>query len=320
VAASAAPNITRVHLELGGKAPVVVFDDADVEAAVEGIAVAGFFNAGQDCTAASRVLVAEPIHDEFVAALVAKARHPAVGGDAARRVRPVRLRQGPVGLWTGGLHPGQARDELAGLNDSEVVEAVFGPTVGIIKQYVDILATDGVVKGLIGPRETDRLWDRHVLNSVAISGLTRKNAEVVDVGSGAGLPGIPLAVLRPDLRVTLLEPLLRRVTFLSETVTALGLDGRVRVVRGRAEEHSEHYDVVASRALAPLGRLVRWCAPLRRADGLILALKGRSAADEIADADQVLAATGLAVELMSISAHPALEPATVLRLGPRATP
>ena len=139
---------------------------------------------------------------------------------------------------------------------------------------------------------------------------------MVDVGSGAGLPGIPLAMLRPDLRVTLLEPLLRRVTFLSETVDALGLDDRVRVVRARAEEHAEQYDVVVARAVAPLGRLVGWCAPLRRPDGVILAIKGRSAADEVAEAGPVLAETGLAVELLSVRAHPSLEPATVVRLGP----
>ncbi len=112
---------------------------------------------------------------------------------------------------------------------------------------------------------------------------------MVDVGSGAGLPGIPLALLRSDLKVTLLEPLLRRVTFLSETVAALGLDSRVRIVRGRAEEHAEQYDAVVSRAVAPLGRLVGWCTPLRRADGVILAIKGQSAADEVTEAGPVLA-------------------------------
>ena len=138
---------------------------------------------------------------------------------------------------------------------------------------------------------------------------------MVDVGSGAGLPGIPLAVLRPDLRVTLLEPLLRRVTFLTETLDRLNLADRVRVVRGRAEEHHEQYDVVVARAVAPLGRLVQWCAPLRRPDGVILALKGRSAADEIAEAGPVLAQTGLTVEQLSVSAHPSAEPATVVRLS-----
>jgi len=196
-----------------------------------------------------------------------------------------------------------------------VVEEVFGERCAAIKQFVDILATEGVTRGLIGPRETDRLWDRHVFNSVAISGLTRADAEVVDVGSGAGLPGIPLAVLRPDLSVTLLEPLLRRVTFLTETVDRLELGDRVRVVRGRAEEHREQYDVVVARAVAPLGRLVQWCAPLRRSTGVILAIKGRSVAEEIAEAGPVLAGTGLIVEQLSVTAHPAAEPATVVRLA-----
>lgn len=197
-----------------------------------------------------------------------------------------------------------------------IAAEVFGPALELIKQFVDILGSEGVARGVIGPREVDRLWDRHVLNSVAISGLTRADAVLVDVGSGAGLPGVPLAILRPDLEVTLLEPLLRRVTFLSETVAALGIGDRVRVVRGRAEEHREQYDVVAARAVAPLSRLVPWCTPLRRPDGVILAIKGRSAAAEIAEAGPVLATTGLAVEQLSVSAHPAAEPTTVVRLGP----
>jgi 16S rRNA (guanine527-N7)-methyltransferase len=202
------------------------------------------------------------------------------------------------------------------LSDSALVEEIFGTSSKQIKQYVDILAGEGVVRGLIGPREADRMWDRHIFNSAAITGLIRADADVVDVGSGAGLPGIPVAILRPDLRVTLLEPLLRRVTFLSETVTALGLDDRVRVVRARAEEHVEQYDVVVARAVAPLSRLVGWCTPLRRSDGVILALKGRSAAEEVVEAGPVLARTGLTVEQLSVAAHPTLEPATVVRLGP----
>ena len=201
------------------------------------------------------------------------------------------------------------------MTGAAVADEVFGGASRTIKQYVDILRTDGVTRGLIGPRETDRIWERHILNSAAITGLTRADAEVVDVGSGAGLPGIPLALLRPDLRVTLLEPLLRRVTFLTETLDRLGLADRVRVVRGRAEEHHEQYDVVVARAVAPLGRLVQWCAPLRRSGGVILALKGRSAAEEIAEAGPVLAEAGLTVEQLSVSAHPAVEPATVVRLG-----
>ena len=202
------------------------------------------------------------------------------------------------------------------MSDSAVVEEIFGTSSKQIKQYVDILGGEGVARGLIGPREADRLWDRHIFNSAAINGLIRADADVVDVGSGAGLPGIPVAILRPDLRVTLLEPLLRRVTFLSETVTALGLDHRVRVVRARAEEHAEQYDVVVARAVAPLSRLVGWCTPLRRSDGVILALKGRSAAEEVVEAGPVLARTGLTVEQLTVAAHPTLEPATVVRLGP----
>lgn len=202
------------------------------------------------------------------------------------------------------------------MSTAEAVDEVFGATTGLIKQYVDILATDGVVRGLIGPREADRLWERHVFNSVAVAGLVSAAADVVDVGSGAGLPGIALAVLRPDLRVTLLEPLLRRVTFLSETVAALGLDPRVRVVRARAEDHDAQYDAVVSRAVAPLGRLVGWCAPLRRPNGVILAIKGQSAAAEIAEAAPALAETDLTVELLSVRAHPSLGPATVVRLTP----
>jgi 16S rRNA (guanine527-N7)-methyltransferase len=198
-----------------------------------------------------------------------------------------------------------------------VVEQTFGHAIGQISQYVDILSTEGVVRGLIGPREAGRLWDRHILNSAAVAGLVASEATVVDVGSGAGLPGIPLAVLRPDLRVTLLEPLLRRVNFLNEAVEALGLADRVTVVRSRAEEHHERYAVVLARAVAPLVKLVPWCAPLRSPTGTILALKGRSVAAELKAAEPALARTGLGAELLTVRAHPAAEPATVVRLTPR---
>ena len=195
-----------------------------------------------------------------------------------------------------------------------IVADIFGSTFEVIKQYVDILGKDGVERGLIGPRETGRLWDRHILNSVALSALVPADAVVVDVGSGAGLPGIPLAILRPDLRVTLLEPLLRRSTFLAETVAALELADRAQVVRGRAEDHRQHYAVVMSRALAPLGRLITWCGPLCEPNGVILALKGRSAAEEISAAGPQLRRARLKAELVSVSAHPEAESATVVRL------
>ena len=111
---------------------------------------------------------------------------------------------------------------------------LFGADVDTASAYAHLLASRGVEWGLIGPREVDRIWERHVLNSVAVSALVPEDATVVDVGSGAGLPGIPLAIARPDLRVTLLEPLQRRATFLVEVVDELGLGDRVRVIRGRA--------------------------------------------------------------------------------------
>jgi 16S rRNA (guanine527-N7)-methyltransferase len=198
-----------------------------------------------------------------------------------------------------------------------IVEQVFGRATSQVSRYVDMLRNDGVTRGLIGPREVDRLWDRHILNSAAVTELVARDATVVDVGSGAGLPGIPLGILRPDLRVTLLEPLLRRVTFLNEVVEALGLAARVTVVRGRAEEHGDRYAVVLARAVAPLVKLVPWCAQLRSPTGTILALKGRSAASELIAAQPALASSGLAAEVLTVRAHPNAEPATVVRLSPR---
>jgi 16S rRNA (guanine527-N7)-methyltransferase len=198
-----------------------------------------------------------------------------------------------------------------------VVQQVFGSATEQVSRYVDILAGDGVARGLVGPREIDRLWERHILNSAAVAELIPQQATVVDVGSGAGLPGIPVAVLRPDLRVTLLEPLLRRVNFLQEVVEVLGLTDRVTVVRARAEEHGERYAAVLARAVAPLVKLVPWCAPLRSPTGTILALKGRSAAAEVSAAQSALARTGLSAEVLTVRAHPKADPATVVRLTPR---
>jgi 16S rRNA (guanine527-N7)-methyltransferase len=194
-------------------------------------------------------------------------------------------------------------------------EEVFGPYYESARLYVDILATRGIAWGLIGPREGDRLWERHVLNSVALADLLPEGSTVADVGSGAGLPGLPLAILRPDLRVDLVEPLLRRATFLTQAVNELGMTDRVRVVRARAEDHEGRYDAVVSRALAPLDRLVGWCEPLRSPDGVILALKGRSAAEELGRARAVLARHRLTGEVLTVRAHPTVEPTTVVRLG-----
>jgi 16S rRNA (guanine527-N7)-methyltransferase len=192
---------------------------------------------------------------------------------------------------------------------------VYGAQYLLVSRYVDILTSTGVEWGLLGPREAAKVWDRHILNCAALSELIAIDSSVADVGSGAGLPGIPLAVLRPDLRVTLLEPLLRRSSFLAQTVEELGIADRVQVVRSRAEDHHQSYDFVVARAVAPLDRLIGWCNPLRTAGGVILALKGESAADEVAAAKPQLQAARLKAEVLVVQAHPDADPATVVRLS-----
>jgi 16S rRNA (guanine527-N7)-methyltransferase len=199
----------------------------------------------------------------------------------------------------------------------DAAQEVYGTQYPLVSRYVDILTTTAVEWGLIGPREAARVWDRHILNCAALSGLIADQSSVADVGSGAGLPGIPLALLRPDLQVTLIEPLLRRSTFLTETIEKLAIVDRVQVVRARAEDHRHSYDVVLARAVAPLDRLIGWCNPLRATGGSILALKGESAADEVAAAKRHLQAAPLAAEVLTIRAHPDAEPATVVRLTAR---
>ncbi len=198
---------------------------------------------------------------------------------------------------------------------NESARTLYQSNYLLISRYVDILATVGVEWGLIGPREIDRLWERHILNSAALGGLIPSGSQVVDVGSGAGLPGIPLVVLRPDLQMTLLEPLLRRSTFLAQTVDDLGIAATTSVVRARAGDHRKTYDVVLSRAVAPLDRLIWWCNPLRRPTGVILALKGESAHDEVAAATGILRAHRLRAEVLTVRATSDSEPATVVRIG-----
>jgi 16S rRNA (guanine527-N7)-methyltransferase len=163
-------------------------------------------------------------------------------------------------------------------------EVLFGNRLSLARRFAERLATSGVERGLIGPREAPRIWERHVLNCAVVAELVPDGARVVDVGSGAGLPGIPLALARPDVRIVLVEPLARRVDWLREVVADLGV--AVEVERGRAEENDvrrrwEGADVVTARAVAPLGRLAGWCLPLLRPGGEMLAVKGASAADEI---------------------------------------
>jgi len=202
----------------------------------------------------------------------------------------------------------------------DAAREVYGDQFPAINRYVDILASTAVEWGLLGPRESDRMWDRHILNCAALSSLIATDSRVADVGSGAGLPGIPLALLRPDLRVTLIEPLLRRSTFLGQTVQDLGVGDRVQVIRSRAEDHHQTYEFVVARALAPLDRLIGWCNPLRTRGGVILALKGESAPDEVTAARPQLEAAQLTAEILSVRAHPEVESATVVRLSERRPP
>jgi 16S rRNA (guanine527-N7)-methyltransferase len=167
----------------------------------------------------------------------------------------------------------------------QVACEVFGERFDSAREYVHLLATDGVVRGLLGPREVPRLWERHILNCAVVAEVVRPGESVVDVGSGAGLPGIVLALARPDIDVTLVEPLARRTSFLDECRTALHLDN-VAVYRGRAEDAGTvaavgGADVVVSRAVASLDKLAAWCLPLLRPGGRMLAVKGASAAEEV---------------------------------------
>ncbi|MGW5667341.1 16S rRNA (guanine(527)-N(7))-methyltransferase RsmG [Micromonospora sp. NPDC003776] len=185
--------------------------------------------------------------------------------------------------------------ELAG-----AARTLFGDRLDLAAAYAELLATEGVVRGLIGPRETPRIWERHLLNCAAMAERVPEGASVIDVGSGAGLPGLVLAIARPDLTVTLVEPLARRTAFLVEAVEQLGLTRAVRVFRGRAEEAAAgtrdtpplSADVVTARAVAALDRLAAWCLPLAVAGGRLVALKGASAAEEITEHGAAVARLG----------------------------
>jgi 16S rRNA (guanine527-N7)-methyltransferase len=201
---------------------------------------------------------------------------------------------------------------------TEAAHAVFGVAVDQAQRFHDLLATEAAQRGLIGPREVDRLWGRHLLNCAVVTELLPDRARVVDVGSGAGLPGLALAIRRPDLRVDLVESLQRRTDFLTEAVSALGLESRVRVVRGRVEEAVVIATVgdaewVTARAVAPLNRLVRWCLPLLRPGGRLLALKGATATDEVAEHERAMRRGGAEeVEILRCGVGLLEEPTTVV--------
>lgn len=198
----------------------------------------------------------------------------------------------------------------------EAAAAVFGPRMRIAQNYAELLAGPGVERGLLGPREVGRLWERHLLNSAVVGELIQSGERVIDIGSGAGLPGLPLAIARPDLDIVLLEPMLRRSEFLIEAVAELGL--AVEVVRGRAEEAwvREQFgerDVAVSRAVAPLDKLTKWSMPLLRLDGRMVAIKGERAPEEVEAHRRVMAALGaLDVRVVTCGGNYLHPPSTVV--------
>lgn len=202
----------------------------------------------------------------------------------------------------------ESESQTTSSEPTALIEKVFGQNADKARQYHAWLAEHATVRGLIGPRETPRLWDRHILNSAVVGEAIGKGCTVADIGSGAGLPGIPLALARPDIHVTLVEPLLRRTTFLEEVVQDLDLQN-VTVLRGRAEDKEVRQklgavDVVTSRAVAPLGKLTKWSLPLVHSGGVMVALKGQSAIEEIErDARDIAKAKGQNPKMVEVGSE-----------------
>jgi 16S rRNA (guanine527-N7)-methyltransferase len=195
-------------------------------------------------------------------------------------------------------------------------EHIFGSAMAAVEHYACLLSGPAVTRGLIGPREVPRLWERHLLNSAAVAELIPRPCSLIDLGSGAGLPGIVLALMLPDVTVTLLEPMLRRVTFLEECVRALGL-GNAQVCRGRAEDLAGRLsaDVVTARAVAPLDRLAPLAVALVRPGGIVLAIKGANARREVTAARHALGRLGVrSVDVVRAGGGKVDPAATVVRL------
>lgn len=200
--------------------------------------------------------------------------------------------------------------------ERQAAEKIFGDRLGLAERYVEHLATSGTERGLIGPREVPRLWGRHVLNCAVIESEIAQGSHVVDVGSGAGLPGLCLAIARPDLELTLIEPLERRVIWLQEVVDDLGLSN-VTVMRTRAElaVGMVKADVVTARAVSALKNLAGLIIPLLDGDGEVVAIKGRSAAEEIEKAAKVIRKLGgVQTSVVTVGQDLLEEPTTVVRI------
>lgn len=190
---------------------------------------------------------------------------------------------------------------------------IFGENIDQARMYFNALVRDSDQLGLLGPREMPKLWSRHILNSAVVAELVSAGQQVADVGSGAGLPGIPMAIAQPDAEFTLIEPMERRANWLVDIIDEIGLTN-VRVIRARAEEIGEAFDVVTARAVSALPKLLQLTVPITRAGGEIIALKGSKAADEIADSKRFqkkLQINGF--EILTVGSAHLAEPTTVVR-------
>jgi len=168
------------------------------------------------------------------------------------------------------------------LPHSTLIARYFPGQEGAIRAYAEFLATAGIERGLIGPREGERIWERHIFNCLPVTQLLPQGVSLFDIGSGAGLPGIVIALARPDLKVTLIEPLERRVEFLNEAVAAIAAGGvEIEVIRGRAQDVKKSADFVTARAVAPMEKLKKMSWHMVKTGGSLLAMKGESAANEM---------------------------------------
>jgi 16S rRNA (guanine527-N7)-methyltransferase len=193
---------------------------------------------------------------------------------------------------------------------------VFGEGITKARKYAELLIRDGDMLGLIGPRELPKLWTRHILNSAVVAEFVEAGQKVADVGSGAGLPGIPMAIVRPDATFILIEPMERRATWLAEVaIPEIGLTN-VQVLRGRAEEAPlANYDVATARAVSALPKLLRMLVPLVVPGGQILALKGSRAGEEIEESRPLAKRLKIAdFEVLVAGKETLDEPTTVVRV------
>ncbi len=195
-------------------------------------------------------------------------------------------------------------------------QEVYGEHIGQARQYFDLLVRDGDLLGLIGPREMPKLWSRHILNSAVVADLVEDGQLVADVGSGAGFPGIPMAILRPKVKFVLIEPMERRANWLADVVVpTLGLEN-VKVLRGRAEEAPlRNYDVTTARAVSALPKLLRMLVPLTAPGGQVLAMKGSKAQDEIEESRSLAKKLKLdSFEIVTVGENLLVDPTTVVRV------